>query len=70
MQERDQAVQKRAYKLLAYITARRRDFTLPNLREVLETLLAGRNHATIIMIYNPVRQSLYKTLYMPLHSGR
>ncbi|BDA46153.1 RRP12-like protein [Coccomyxa sp. Obi] len=41
MQERDQAVQKRAYKLLAYITARRRDFTLPNLRDVLETLLTG-----------------------------
>ncbi len=40
-QERDQAVQKRAYKLLAFITAKRRDFTLPALREVLETLLAG-----------------------------
>jgi hypothetical protein len=34
-------VQKRAYKLLAYITAKRRDFTLPNLREVMETLLGG-----------------------------
>lgn len=45
MQERDQAVQKRAYKLLAYITARRRDFTLLNLREVLETLLAGKAHS-------------------------
>lgn len=34
-------MQKRAYKLLAYITARRRDFTLPAVREVVEALLEG-----------------------------
>jgi hypothetical protein len=34
-------VQKRAYKILAYLCSRRRDFVAPNLRDVLETLLAG-----------------------------
>lgn len=34
-QERDQAVQKRAYKVLAYLTSRRPDFTLPHLTEVM-----------------------------------
>jgi hypothetical protein len=41
VQERDQAVQKRAYKILAFICAVRQDFTVPHLREVLETLLSG-----------------------------
>ena len=40
-QERDQAVQKRAYKALAFICSARHDFTGPHLKEVLETLLAG-----------------------------
>jgi hypothetical protein len=40
-QERDQAVQKRAYRLLAYICAERHDFARAHLAEVLEALLAG-----------------------------
>lgn len=34
-------MQKRAYKILAYICRHRRDYVICNLREVLETLLAG-----------------------------
>lgn len=34
-------MQKRAYRLLAYICARRSDFTRAHLTEVLEALLAG-----------------------------
>ncbi|KAK9845416.1 hypothetical protein WJX81_006006 [Elliptochloris bilobata] len=41
LQERDQAVQKRAYRVLAYVCARRADFTREHLGEVLEALLAG-----------------------------
>ena len=41
VQERDQAVQKRAYKALAFVCSARHDFTVPHLKEVLETLLAG-----------------------------
>ena len=40
-QERDQAVQKRAYRLLAYICGRRPEFTRTHLGEVLGALLAG-----------------------------
>lgn len=41
MQERDQAVQKRAYKILAFICAARQDFAAPHLAEVLAMLLSG-----------------------------
>ena len=41
MQERDQAVQKRAYKILAFICAVRQDFARPHLAEVLAMLLSG-----------------------------
>ncbi len=34
-------MQKRAYKALAFICSARQDFTVPHLKEVLETLLAG-----------------------------
>ena len=34
-------MQKRAYKALAFICHARHDFTVPHLKEVLETLLAG-----------------------------
>ena len=34
-------MQKRAYKILAFICLARRDFTVPHLKEVLETLLSG-----------------------------
>lgn len=34
-------MQKRAYKILAFICAARHDFTLPHLKEVLEMLLSG-----------------------------
>ena len=40
-QERDQAVQKRAYKILAFICAARPDFARPRLAEVLAALQAG-----------------------------
>jgi len=40
-QERDQAVQKRAYRLLAYVCGERPDFAAAHLAEVLEALLAG-----------------------------
>ena len=41
VQERDQAVQKRAYKILAFICAARQDFARPHLAEVLAMLLSG-----------------------------
>ena len=34
-------MQKRAYKALAFVCSARHDFTVPHLKEVLETLLAG-----------------------------
>ena len=40
-QEKDQAVQKRAYKLLAYILEERQDFGGQNFQEVLDSLLLG-----------------------------
>jgi hypothetical protein len=44
-QERDQAVQKRAYKVLAFICGACPHFIVPNLRDVLETLLSGVTYA-------------------------
>ncbi len=41
LQERDQAVQKKAYKVLAYICEHRPDFLLPHFGEVLAELQAG-----------------------------
>ena len=41
MQERDQAVQKKAYKLLAHICQHRQDFLADNFGAVLEALVTG-----------------------------
>lgn len=41
LQEKDQAVQKRAYKMLAYILEQREDFALSHFQEVLDSLLLG-----------------------------
>ncbi len=41
MQEKDQAIQKRAYKLLAYILEHRLDASLSNFQEILDSLLLG-----------------------------
>jgi hypothetical protein len=41
LQEKDQAVQKRAYKLLAYILEERQDFALTHFQEILDSLLLG-----------------------------
>lgn len=41
LQEKDQAVQKRAYRLLAYILEEREDFVRGNFQEVLDALLLG-----------------------------
>ena len=43
VQERDQAVQKRAYRLLAYILRERADFAHANFQSILDALLAGLN---------------------------
>lgn len=41
VQEKDQAIQKRAYKLLAYILEQRRDVLLSNFQDILDSLLLG-----------------------------
>ncbi len=41
LQEKDQAVQKRAYKLLAYILEQRKDFAAANFQDILDSLLLG-----------------------------
>ena len=41
MQEKDQAVQKRAYKLLTYILEERQDFALAHFQDILDSLLLG-----------------------------
>jgi len=41
LQEKDQAVQKRAYKLLAYILEQRQDFAVAHFQEILDSLLLG-----------------------------
>lgn len=41
MQERDQAVQKKAYKLIAYVCEHRPDFLRANCQDVTDCLLAG-----------------------------
>ena len=41
MQERDQAVQKKAYKLIAYVCEHRPDFLRVNCQDVTDCLLAG-----------------------------
>lgn len=40
-QEKDQAVQKRAYRLLAYILEQRENFARENFQEILDSLLLG-----------------------------
>lgn len=41
MQERDQAVQKKAYKLVAYICEQRPDFLQQHCQDLLDCMLAG-----------------------------
>ena len=41
MQERDQAVQKKAYKLIAYVCEYRPDFLHANCQDITDCLLAG-----------------------------
>ena len=42
MQERDPAVQKKAYKILAYICEHRAGFMEEHFQDVLETVMAGK----------------------------
>lgn len=41
VQEKDQAIQKRAYKLLAYILEHRSDASINQFQEILDSLLLG-----------------------------
>ena len=40
-QEKDQAIQKRAYRLLAYVLEERKDYAFAHLQEVIDNLLLG-----------------------------
>ena len=67
VQERDQAVQKKAYKLVAYICEQRPDFVQQNCQDLLDCMLAGV--VTSISAAKQYRLRCLKALILLLQSN-
>lgn len=67
MQERDQAVQKKAYKLVAYICEQRPDFLKQHCQDLLDCMLAGV--VTSISAAKQYRLRCLKALILLLQSN-
>ncbi|KAK9818389.1 hypothetical protein WJX72_011834 [[Myrmecia] bisecta] len=68
LQERDQAVQKKAYRVLAYICEQRPDFLQPKFGDMVELLLAGM--ATSLSAAKRYRLRCLKAAILAIETGQ